>query len=162
MEDDDDVIMDRLSRIEQKIETLLPLWANGDTPTKALIDFEKAKTGLAVATNQPQNIAYDTSGFWHHRFQNRKQLAWPVVVGEGTDKMQFLMNSLEAGCRMILMDGKHPRDEITLLLQQKLEILEKKIQSLPPDEGATTTVSSQDHSDTPQETDSSPRGTGPA
>jgi len=139
-EDDDDMfmLMEQLTKIEQKIEALLPLWANNDTPAKARIDFDKAKTGLLTATDQPQCVKYDLNGVWHRRFNKREQFLGPTTTleAEGTDRMQFLINSLDAAFRLILMEGKNPRDEIVSLLKQKLELYEKKIPA-SLDEGST-------------------------
>ena len=47
--------------------------------------------------------------------------------GPGDGEMQFLIKALDAASRLIIMDGKHPRDELVSLLREKLELYERRI-----------------------------------
>jgi len=106
-------------RIESRIEALLPLWADGDSPTRARDDLHRAKAGLATATGEPCGVRYDV-------LQDCERCI-ETIEGQGTDEMQFLIRGLDAASRLIIMDGKHPRDELVSLLREKLELYERRI-----------------------------------
>ena len=106
-------------RIECRIEALLPLWAEGDSPTKARDDLHRAKAGLADASGSLCCVRYDV-------LQECERCV-ETIEGQGTDEMQFLVAGLDAASRLIIMDGKHPRDELVSLLREKLELYERRI-----------------------------------
>jgi hypothetical protein len=108
--------------IECRIETLLPLWADGDSPTRARDDLHRAKAGLATATGKPCSVRYEV-------VQECENCA-DCVEGQGTDEMQFLIAGLDAASRLIIMDGKHPRDEIMSLLREKLALYELRVPAM--------------------------------
>ena len=105
-------------RIECRIEALLPLWAEGDSPTKARDDLRRAKVGLAVATGKRCRVRYEVL--------QECERCIETIEGEGTDEMKYLMLGLDAASRLIIMDGKHTRDELVSLLE-KLELYERRI-----------------------------------
>ena len=111
-------------RIESRIEALLPLWADGDSPTRARDDLHRAKAGLATATGEPCCVRYDVEC---ERCRVECERCIETIEGQGTDEMQFLIRGLDAASRLIIMDGKHPRDELVSLLREKLELYERRI-----------------------------------
>ena len=113
--------------IDSRIETLLPLWADGDSPTRARDDLHRAKAGLAAATGKLCSVRYEV-------VQECENCA-DYIEGQGTDEMQFLIAGLDAARRLIIMDGKHPRDEIVSLLREKLALYERRVPPVVVDEG---------------------------
>ena len=111
-------------RIESRIEALLPLWADGDSPTRARDDLHRAKAGLATATGEPCCVRYDVEC---ERCRVECERCIETIEGQGTDEMQFLIRGLDAASRLIIMDGKHPLDELVSLLREKLELYERRI-----------------------------------
>ena len=118
-------------RIESRIEALLPLWADGDSPTRARDDLHRAKAGLATATGEPCCVRYDVEcercRVECERCRVECERCIETIEGQGTDEMQFLIRGLDAASRLIIMDGKHPRDELVSLLREKLELYERRI-----------------------------------
>lgn len=118
-------------RIESRIEALLPLWADGDSPTRARDDLHRAKAGLATATGEPCCVRYDVEcercRVECERCRVECERCIETIEGQGTDEMQFLIKALDAASRLIIMDGKHPRDELVSLLREKLELYERRI-----------------------------------
>ena len=111
-------------RIESRIEALLPLWADGDSPTRARDDLHRAKAGLATATGEPCCVWYDVEC---ERCRVECERCFETIEGQGTDEMQFLIRGLDAASRLIIMDGKHPRDELVSVSYTHLTLPTKRI-----------------------------------
>ncbi len=113
---------DMAEKIESRIEALLPLWADGDSPARARDDLERAKAGLAAATGALCFVQYDVENG-----RTQCETCAESYGGEGTDEMHFLVAGLDAASRLIIMGGAHPREEIVSLLREKLALYERQI-----------------------------------
>ena len=109
-------------RIECRIEALLPLWASGDSPARAQEELRLANAGLASATGARCAVRYALM-----EGDQQCDTCADAFVGDGTDEMKFLLASLDATERLIVMEGNDPCEEIVSLLKEKLALYGRRL-----------------------------------